>query len=145
MERAGCGPKGAITAIYTVLVDGDDTNEPIADASRSILDGHIVLDRKLTSRGHYPPINAMNSLSRVMPMVTSKEHVKAASNLRELIASYYEVEDLVSVGAYKSGSQPMSDKAIQKWPSINRFLRQDKAEGTPFEETQTALKGLVDG
>jgi flagellum-specific ATP synthase len=145
MERAGCGPKGAITAIYTVLVDGDDTNEPIADASRSILDGHIVLDRKLTSRGHYPPINAMNSLSRVMPMVTSKEHVKAASDLRELIASYYEVEDLVSVGAYKSGSQPMSDKAIQKWPSINRFLRQDKAEGTPFEETQTALKGLVDG
>jgi flagellum-specific ATP synthase len=143
MERAGCGPKGAITAIYTVLVDGDDTNEPIADAARSILDGHIVLDRKLTSKGHYPPINVMNSLSRVMPMVVDRPHVEMANSLREMIAAYYEVEDLVSVGAYKPGSQPMSDKAMAKWPEINRFLRQDKAEGSGMETTVKRLGDIV--
>ena len=139
MERAGCGPKGAITALYTVLVDGDDTNEPIADAARSILDGHVVLNRKLTSRGHYPPIDIMESLSRVMPMVTSVEHVKAANRLRELVAAYHEVEDLVSVGAYKAGTQPMSDEAIAKWAPINSFLRQAKDESSSLEETQSKL------
>lgn len=145
MERAGCGPKGAITAIYTVLVDGDDTNEPIADAARSILDGHIMLDRKLTSKGHYPPISVLNSLSRVMPMVTANEHVQWANKLRELIAAYYEVEDMVSVGAYKPGSQPLSDKAISAWPTINALLRQDKAEGSAYEATLARLKAIVDG
>ncbi len=145
MERAGCGSQGAITALYTVLVDGDDTNEPIADAARSILDGHIMLDRKLTSRGHYPPINVMTSLSRVMPMVTSEVHVKAANDLRGLIAAYADVEDLISVGAYKSGSQPLSDKAIDKWPRINSFLRQSKDDFTPFGETQQQLMDLAHG
>ena len=139
MERAGCGPKGAITALYTVLVEGDDNNEPIADAARSILDGHIVLNRNLTSRGHYPPIDVLQSLSRVMPMVTSAEHLKAANRLRELVAAHHEVEDLVSVGAYKPGTQPLSDEAISKWGAINAFLRQGKAEASTPEETQTQL------
>lgn len=143
MERAGCGPRGAITAVYTVLVDGDDTNEPIADAARSILDGHIVLDRKLTSKGHYPPINIMTSLSRVMPMVTSETHVRDAASLRELIAAYTDVEDLVSVGAYKPGSRPLSDKAIAAWDRVNALLRQDKAQTCPLEESVQNLQQIV--
>lgn len=145
MERAGCGPKGAITALYTVLVDGDDTNEPIADAARSILDGHIVLDRKLTSRGHYPPINIQNSLSRVMPMVTDQDHVRSAAGLRELMSAYEDVADLVSIGAYKPGSQPLSDKAIEKWPTINALLRQDKSDSTPLDLSVKKLKDIVNG
>lgn len=143
MERAGCGPKGAITAIYTVLVDGDDTNEPIADAARSILDGHIVLDRKLTSRGHYPPINIQHSLSRVMPMVTDPEHVKAANGLRELISAYEDVSDLVSIGAYKPGTRPLSDRAIDRWPQINALLRQDKSSPANYQETIQVLRNIV--
>lgn len=143
MERAGCGPRGAITAIYTVLVDGDDTNEPIADAARSILDGHVVLNRKLTSRGHYPPIDIMQSLSRVMPMVTDAEHVTGAARLRELLAAYADVEDLVSIGAYKEGTKPVSDEALRKWPEINQFLRQDKAVGAEFISTRETLKELI--
>ena len=145
MERAGCGPRGAITGIYTVLVDGDDTNEPIADATRSILDGHIMLSRNLTSRGHYPPIDVMESLSRVMPMVTDAEHVREANALREMIANYRDVEDLVSVGAYKPGSQAHSDRAIEAWPQINRFLRQDKAQGSEMEQTRAELTEIVNG
>lgn len=144
MERAGCGPRGAITAVYTVLVDGDDTNEPIADASRAILDGHIVLNRKLTERGHYPPVDVLQSLSRVMPMVTDQGHVQSANNLRELVAAYYDVEDLVSVGAYKPGSQLKSDRAIDRWDAINAFLRQDKSESTPYDDSMLALRRLTD-
>ncbi|MBN8689413.1 MAG: FliI/YscN family ATPase [Armatimonadetes bacterium] len=143
MERTGCGVEGAITAIYTVLVDGDDTNEPIADAARSILDGHIVLNRKLTSRGHYPPIDTLNSLSRVMPMVTDREHVQDAARLRELLAAYADVEDLVSIGAYKSGTITISDEAIRKWDGINKFLRQDKLEGSDYQNTKTDLEALI--
>lgn len=143
MERAGCGPKGAITAIYTVLVDGDDTNEPIADAARSILDGHVVLDRKLTSKGHYPPISILNSLSRVMPMVTSEDHVRNANALRELIAAYHDIEDLVSVGAYKPGSKPVADRAVDRWDRINALLRQRKDEPADFDEACQALAQLV--
>lgn len=143
MERAGCGPKGAITAIYTVLVDGDDTNEPISDAARSILDGHVVLDRKLTSKGHYPPISILNSLSRVMPMVTDEGQVRSAARLRELIAAYEEIEDLVSVGAYKPGTKPIADEALDKWDRINAMLRQGRAESTPMADVQTVLTHLV--
>ncbi len=143
MERAGCGSKGAITAIYTVLVDGDDTNEPIADAARSILDGHIVLNRRLTSRGHYPPIDILNSLSRVMPMVTDVSHIQSASKLRELLAAYSDIEDLVSIGAYKSGSKPVSDEALQKWDALNGFLRQDRTEGTPISDSVLQLKEII--
>jgi FliI/YscN family ATPase len=143
MERAGCGPQGAITAIYTVLVDGDDTNEPIADAARSILDGHIVLSRKLTSKGHYPPIDILNSLSRTMPMVTNESHVRGASRLRELIAAYADIEDLVSVGAYKPGTKPIADEAIDKWDRINALLRQAKSESTQLSDTQTVLEHMT--
>lgn len=143
MERAGCGPKGAITAIYTILVDGDDTNEPIADAARSILDGHVVLDRKLTSKGHYPPISILQSLSRVMPMVTDEGHVRNAARLRELIAAYADIEDLVSVGAYKPGSKPIADEALDKWDRINAMLRQGKSESTPMADVQLVLNQLV--
>ena len=142
MERTGCGKKGSITAIYTVLVDGDDTNEPIADAARSILDGHIVLSRKLTSRGHYPPIDVLQSLSRVMPMVTPADQVVSANRLRELIAAYAEVEDLVALGAYKDGSKPVSDEAISKWDAINEFLRQDKAMAVDFLSSVATLREL---
>ncbi|MBS1722938.1 MAG: FliI/YscN family ATPase [Armatimonadetes bacterium] len=145
MERTGYGKHGAITAIYTVLVDGDDTNEPIADAARSILDGHIVLDRKLTSKGHYPPINIANSLSRVMPMVTSADHVAEANRLRELMAAYSEVEDLLTVGAYKQGSKPVADEAIEKWPQINAFLRQDRETANDYEDTRAQLLEIVNG
>jgi flagellum-specific ATP synthase len=142
MERAGNSDKGAITALYTVLVEGDDTNEPIADAARSILDGHIVLNRKLTSRGHYPPIDVLQSLSRTMPLVASEKHVRSARDVRELIAAYNDVEDLVSIGAYKPGTKPLADRAISKWDSINGFLRQDKADGSAYEHTVSALEAI---
>jgi len=145
MERAGNGSSGSITALYTVLVEGDDTNEPIADAARSILDGHVVLSRKLTSRGHYPPIDILNSLSRTMPMTVSGEHVQNSRSLRELIGAYYDIEDLVSIGAYRAGNKPIADKAIARWDDINAFLRQDKAEATSFTDTADLLHELVGG
>lgn len=143
MERAGNAARGSITALYTILVEGDDTNEPIADAARSILDGHIVLSRKLTSRGHYPPIDVLNSLSRTMPMVVSEEHLKASRGLRELIADYHDIEDLVSIGAYKAGTRPASDKALDRWDDINQFLRQDKAEASTFDETLSQMRQAI--
>lgn len=143
MERAGMGPKGAITALYTVLVDGDDTNEPIADATRGILDGHIVLNRKLTSRGHYPPIDILNSLSRTMPFVVGPEQIQAATDVRELMAAYNDVEDLVSIGAYKKGARPLTDRAIDSIDGINKFLRQAKAEGSGFDEAVAGLRSSV--
>ena len=143
MERAGTSSKGAITALYTVLVEGDDTNEPVADAARSILDGHIVLSRKLTSRGHYPPIDVLNSLSRVMPMVTAPEQIEHARELRELLAAYADVEDLVSIGAYKEGTKPKADAAMAKWDTINAFLRQDKAEGAEPAQTLAQLEEIA--
>lgn len=143
MERAGNGAKGSITALYTVLVDGDDTNEPIADAARSILDGHIVLNRRMTSRGHYPPIDILQSLSRTMPMVVPKEHVAASRDMRELLAAYADVEDLVSIGAYKPGTKPIADRAIERWDPINKFLRQDKADATDFAVTVDTMRELT--
>lgn len=143
MERAGNSEKGSITALYTVLVEGDDTNEPVADAARSILDGHVVLSRRLTSRGHYPPIDILESLSRVMPMVVSKEQVAYARDAREMLAAYDDVEDLVSIGAYKPGSRPIADRAIAKYPALTQFLRQDKAEGSTPETTLQSLREII--
>ncbi len=143
MERAGTSDKGAITALYTVLVEGDDTNEPIADAARSILDGHIVLSRKLTSKGHYPPIDVMQSLSRVAPMVTTAEQQASARDIRELMASYADIEDLVSIGAYKPGTKPSADRALEKWDGINSFLRQDKTEASRFPTTVARLREIT--
>lgn len=139
MERAGMGAKGAITALYTVLVDGDDTNEPIADAARSILDGHIVLSRKLTSKGHYPPIDVNASLSRTMPFVVPQEQMGAANQARELLATYAEAEDLISIGAYKPGSNPKIDRAVERHEPLLQFLRQGKAEGSSFNEASFGL------
>lgn len=143
MERAGNSDRGAITALYTVLVEGDDTNEPIADAARSILDGHVVLNRKLTSKGHYPPIDVMQSLSRVAPMVTDGSQQAMARDIRELMAAYSDVEDLVSIGAYKPGTKPMADRALEKWDAINGFLRQAKDQATGFGQTVQMMRGIV--
>jgi flagellum-specific ATP synthase len=143
MERAGNGERGAITALYTVLVEGDDTNEPIADTARSILDGHIVLERKLTSKGHYPPIDILQSLSRTMPFVVDSDQIESARKVREWLAAYVDVEDLVSIGAYKSGTKPIADEAIAKWDAINAFLRQNKTEGTPWEECIDQMQELT--
>lgn len=143
MERAGTSDRGAITALYTVLVEGDDTNEPIADAARSILDGHIVLNRKLTSKGHYPPIDVMHSLSRVAPMVTNPDQQNMARDIRELLAAYGDVEDLVSIGAYKPGTKPLADRALEKWDDINAFLRQTKDQATAFGDTVQLMRSLV--
>ncbi len=145
MERAGTGKQGAITALYTVLVDGDDTNEPIADATRSILDGHVVLSRALTSRGHYPPIDILQSLSRTMPFVVDEAHVQAARDTRELLAAYNDVEDLVSIGAYKAGARPLTDRAIERNGPLNNFLRQDKADGSAWNTTQDSLRSALNG
>jgi flagellum-specific ATP synthase len=144
MERAGNSSKGAITALYTVLVEGDDTNEPIADAARSILDGHVVLNRRLTSRGHYPPIDVLESLSRTMPMVCGKKQLLEARDIRELLAAYSDIEDLVSIGAYKEGTKPMADRALRRWNPINDFLKQDKADGTPLAETLQRMEQALD-
>jgi flagellum-specific ATP synthase len=140
MERAGTSARGSITALYTVLVEGDDTSEPIADACRAILDGHIVLSRKLTERGHYPPIDVLQSLSRVMPLVVSEEQMKESLRLSELVGAREDIDDLVSIGAYKAGSKPLADEALAKWPAIEKFLRQKKAEGSQWNETQSGLK-----
>ncbi len=145
MERAGTGKRGAITALYTVLVEGDDTNEPIADATRSILDGHIVLSRKLTSRGHYPPIDILQSLSRTMPMVVSPEQMEDSRQIRELMAAFKDVEDLVSIGAYKSGTRPIADRAIERAPHIDKFLRQRKDEGSAWPTTLSAMENSLNG
>jgi flagellum-specific ATP synthase len=143
MERAGNSDRGSITALYTVLVEGDDTNEPVADTARSILDGHIVLSRRLSSRGHYPPIDVLQSLSRVMPMVVTAEQVGLARTARELLAAYDDVADLVSIGAYKTGSRPSTDRAIEKNSALTAFLRQDKAEGSTPDESLTRLKEIL--
>lgn len=144
MERAGMGHTGSITALYTVLVDADDQNEPIADASRSILDGHIVLNRKLTSKGHYPPIDILQSLSRTMPMVVGSQHLRMAQKVRELMASYAEVEDFVNIGAYQPGRNAAYDEAIEKQTALNMFLRQAKDDPTTWEVTEKSL-GVLSG
>lgn len=144
IERAGNSDAGSITGIYTVLVEGDDTNEPIADSARSILDGHIVLDRFLTSKGHYPPIDPLASLSRTMPATVGPDQLEAARKMREWIAAYGEVEDLVSIGAYSPGSKPMADKAIEKWDAIRAFLCQQKNEPSTWLETISRLQELAD-
>ncbi len=143
LERAGAGRKGSITGIYTVLVEGDDMTEPVADETRSILDGHVILSRKLASANHYPAIDVLASVSRVMDAIVTPEHRKAAGQLRELYAKYNEVELLVQLGEYKTGTDPLADKAISKINEIKTFLRQDTREQMSFEETLEKLKGVV--
>ena len=142
LERAGTNDKGSITGIYTVLVDGDDMNEPIADAVRSILDGHIVLSRAIAAQNHYPAIDILASVSRVMMEVVAKEHYQAAQKLRSTMAIYREAADLINIGAYVAGSNPPIDRAIEKIDGINRFLCQDVFEINTFEETKQVLLTL---
>lgn len=140
MERAGPAGAGSITAIYTVLVDGEDMDEPIADLARATLDGHIVLKRTLASAGHYPPIDVLNSVSRLMERVATPGHKVAARDLRGLLAAHADARDLISIGAYVRGSDPAVDRAIDLTPAINAFLRQRADDVTPFE---SAIQGLV--
>ena len=143
LERVGCDDRGSITGLYTVLVEGDDMNDPAADAVRAILDGHIVLSRRLAARGHYPAIDVGNSVSRLMPELVSDEHMAAARKLREAVAEYQEAEDLLNLGAYVAGSNPRLDEAIALQPGINAFLRQETGSHESFEETQEALRRAV--
>lgn len=139
MERSGTSMDGSITAFYTVLVDGDDFNEPIADAVRGILDGHIVLSRDLAHKNHYPAIDILNSVSRLMSGIASKEHKAAASMARDLLATYRESEDLINIGAYAKGTSPKIDKAIKYNDELNKFLCQYVDEKSSFEETENRL------
>ncbi|MDQ1146278.1 flagellum-specific ATP synthase [Bacillus sp. SORGH_AS 510] len=139
LERAGTGPKGSISAIYTVLVDGDDMNEPIADAVRGILDGHIVLNRSIGAKGIFPAIDVLNSVSRVMTEITSDEHLHAARNFRNLLASYNQAEDLINIGAYKKGSNREIDLAIRLKPQMDHFLRQGIYETSNIEDAESFL------
>ena len=135
LERAGCSEKGSITGLYTVLVDGDDFNEPITDTARSILDGHIVLSRRLAQKNHYPAVDVMASISRCMSQIATKEHKNLAGKLRNVLATYNEAEDLINIGAYKSGANPEIDYAISKINQVNEFLRQDVDARVTLEET----------
>lgn len=142
LERAGRADRGSITGLYTVLVDGDDFNEPITDTARSILDGHIVLDRKLAQRNHYPAIDVLQSISRCMSQVAAKEHKQAAGKLRNVLATYHEAEDLINIGAYKSGSNPSIDYAISKIDEVNQFLCQQTDEKVDFEESSRRMQEM---
>ena len=134
LERAGTNDKGSITGLYTVLVDGDDFNEPITDTARSILDGHIILDRKLGHKNHYPAIDVLQSISRVMSAIATKEHKALAGKLKSVLATYNEAEDLINIGAYKSGSNPDIDYAVSRIKKINEFLCQNTDEKFDFDE-----------
>jgi flagellum-specific ATP synthase len=144
LERSGNSDKGSMTAIYTVLVDGDDMQEPVADTMRSILDGHIVLSRKLASRNHYPAIDVLNSVSRTMPQTTTREHRGAAGKVLEWLATYGEAEDLISIGAYSRGAMPALDKAIEKLPAINSYLKQDQSEFSAMSASVGAVMKLAE-
>ncbi|NMA02614.1 MAG: flagellar protein export ATPase FliI [Clostridia bacterium] len=143
LERSGTSLVGTITGLYTVLVDGDDMNEPIADTVRGILDGHIVLSRQLASLNHFPAIDILNSVSRVMNDLVSEEHLSYAANLRKLLATYYEAKDLIDVGAYVQGSNAQIDLAIKKIDEINKFLTQAINESFSFSETYSKLEYLT--
>ena len=144
LERAGTSDKGSITGLYTVLVDGDDFNEPITDTARSILDGHIVLSRKLGHKNHYPAIDILQSISRVMSAIATSEHKELAGRLKNVLATYNEAEDLINIGAYKSGSNREIDYAVQKINAVNQFLCQRTDEKFLFDEEIDLLKKLFE-
>ncbi len=143
LERSGTSDKGAITGLYTVLVDGDDMNEPIADAVRGILDGHIVLSRKMANKNHYPAIDVLASISRVMNNIIDNEHLSIASKIKELLSIYRESEDLINIGAYVRGTNPKVDYAISKIDIINDFLKQSTHEESSYITTLERLKTLL--
>lgn len=142
LERAGKFNGGSITGFYTVLMEGDDQQDPLVDAVRSLLDGHIVLDRRLAVQGHYPPISVLDSLSRLMPGVCRTHHLEKSRQIRSLLATYAGSEDLIRVGAYQRGLDPTLDKSIAAMPSLNKFLQQKPAERTGFQQTIDQLLEL---
>ena len=143
LERTGTTESGSITAFYTVLVDGDDMNEPIADTVRGILDGHIVLDRSLANKGQFPAVNILKSISRVMSNIAEKDHIRAANRFREMLSTYQNSEDLINIGAYKKGSSREIDEAIQFHPKLISFLKQEVDEAASLEESISLLKSLT--
>jgi FliI/YscN family ATPase len=143
LERTGNSHRGSITAFYTVLVEGDDMTEPIADETRSILDGHIILSRALAAAGHYPAIDVRHSVSRVMTAVADKEHIAKAMKLRDILDAYESQKDLILIGAYKSGKDKRTDYAISKIDAVNQFLRQSTSEKADFQDTLNRLTKLV--
>ncbi|MEQ6886933.1 flagellar protein export ATPase FliI [Salicola sp. Rm-C-2C1-2] len=147
VERAGNGERdgGSITAFYTVLTEGDDQQDPIADAARAILDGHMVLSRELAEEGHYPAIDVESSVSRVMPHVVSEAHIRQAQRFKQLYSRYQQSRDLISVGAYQKGTDPETDLAIDKMPEMRQFLQQGLNERAGCEEAATALEAIVGG
>jgi flagellum-specific ATP synthase len=144
LERAGNSDVGSITGLYTVLVDGDDFNEPITDTARSILDGHIMLSRKLVHKNHYPAIDVLQSISRVMSQIASGEHKMIAGRLKNVLATYNEAEDLINIGAYKSGSNRNIDYAISKIDAVNEFLMQDVEARFNFDEIINMLNNIFE-
>ena len=144
LERAGRFQKGSITGFFTVLVEGDDFNEPICDACRAILDGHIVLSRRLATASHYPAIDVLHSLSRLFPQLSTSAHAASATKMREALAVWEESRDLIDLGAYVAGKNPKLDTAIRMQPEITAFLRQATSVKSPFEETHTQLKTIAE-
>lgn len=144
LERTGTSEKGSITAFYTVLVDGDDMNEPIADTVRGILDGHFVLDRSLANKGHYPAIDILKSISRLMNQLVDPKHLKAAEKLRETYSKYLQSEDLIQIGAYKKGASREIDEAIRLYPKIQAFLKQSTDEPSSFNESIDQLLQVME-
>ena len=143
LERAGKNDKGSITGLYTVLVDGDDFNEPITDTARSILDGHIMLDRKLAHKNHYPAIDVLQSISRCMSSIVESSQKKSAGQLKNVLATYNEAEDLINIGAYKKGSNKNIDYAIEKIDAVNDFLMQSTDDKADFAETVSKMEALI--
>ncbi|MCE5236258.1 MAG: flagellar protein export ATPase FliI [Clostridiaceae bacterium] len=142
LERSGTSSKGSITALYTVLVDGDDMNEPISDTVRGILDGHIVLSRRLANANHYPAIDVLASISRLMPDIVEEEHYASAGHVKNMMATYRDAQDIISIGAYKKGSNPEIDRAIDLHKPIDGLLLQGIGESYTFEETLQMLRSL---
>jgi flagellum-specific ATP synthase len=145
VERAGNGAKGkgSITAFYTVLTEGDDQQDPIADAARAILDGHIVLSRRIAESGHYPAIDVEASISRVMHEIVTPQQRETSRNFRQLLSAYQQNRDLISIGAYQRGSDPRIDASIALWPAMQKFLQQDLQEKVTFPDSVTALGALL--
>jgi flagellum-specific ATP synthase len=134
---------GSITAFYTVLMEGDDQQDPIVDTVRSLLDGHIVLDRNLSVRNHYPPISVLDSLSRLMPGIVSREHLEKAGHLRTLLAAYAKAEDLIRIGAYQQGTDPLLDRAVASLPAINKLLMQKPGDSSTQAATLAELMAIA--
>jgi flagellum-specific ATP synthase len=143
LERAGSGAVGSITGLYTVLVEGDDHSEPIADTARSILDGHIVLDRRLATSGHFPSIDVLESISRVVGAITTPAQQGVARTARQLLAARRDVRELVEIGAYVSGTNPTADRALALWPALQGFLQQNIGDQISWDQAWEDLAGIL--